>query len=492
MPIAIVQRAGVRRVLRRLPFACLLCAGLLSSSNGRGDDWSQFRGPNASGVSTESDPLPSEFSFQQHVRWSLPLADGVASPIVSHGRAFVTAMSGEQTFAVMGLDVKDGTVLWKTEFPTGTLPAITPPNSHASSTPASDGKRVYVYFSTLGLIALDATDGSEVWRHPLDTPAYLMDWGAAASPIVLGDQLIFNQDDDLTPYLLSLDSATGKQRWRTERTDMLAGYAVPVVCQVGDRTDLVVAGTGKLKGYDPETGEERWSCNTLLRTIMTSPVVHDGVIYVAVQSYGDTERILKYALLEWKDTNQDKKLAKEEVPRQFWRKFAKADADGNQFLEGDELDHAFQSPENMAGGGSIVQAIRGGGEGDVTATHLLWNLQNKAPSNMSSPLVVGDRVFLVKRGGISNCFEAGSGKPVWETKRIQNLGEYYASPISADGKIFIAGENGFVVVLKEGPELKVVAKNDMGDVCVATPAISGGALFIRTQKKLFCISQDAP
>lgn len=453
-------------------------------------DWAQFRGPNASGVAEESGPLPAEFSFEKNVRWALPLGDGIASPIIVGDRVFVTAMSGPETFAVYGLDADSGKILWNTELPTGKLPPITQPNGHASSTPASDGERVYVYFSTLGLLAFDAADGHEVWRHTLPQPAYLMDWGAAVSPIVYKDLVIFDQDDDLSPYLLAVDAKTGVERWKTPRPEMLAGYSVPVLCEAEGRTDLVVAGTGKMKGYDPATGKELWTCNTLLRTIMTTPVVKDGVIYISVQSYGDTDRVLKFALLEWKDTNQDGKLTKAELPREFWERFDKADADHDGFLAGTELDTAFQSPSNMSGGGSIVQAIKGGGLGDVTKTHVLWNLQkSKAPSNVCSPLLTNGRLFLVKRGGLSSCFDSKTGETIWQTKRIKNLGEYYASPVAADGKIFAINDEGIMVVLADEPEVKVLSKNDMGASCLATPAIARGAIFIRTRETLFCIGE---
>src|SRR5262249_32350418 len=292
---------------------------------------------------------------------------------------------------------------------TGPLPAIMPPNTHASSTPATDGRNVYVYFSTLGMLALDATDGHEVWRCPLEQPFYLMAWGAASSPIVYQDLMIFNQDDDLNPMLYAFDKNTGKLRWKTPRPEMLAGYALPVLCTANGRTDVVVAGTGKMQGYDPATGKMLWTCNTLLRTIMVTPVVHDDIIYISVQSYGDADRLVKHALLEWKDTNQDGKLSKQEIPDVFWEKFDKGDANHDGFLVDKEIDAAFQSPQNMAGGGSIVQAIRGGGMGDVTKTHVVWSLENKAPSNIASPLLAGDKLFLVKTGGISSCFDATNG-----------------------------------------------------------------------------------
>jgi outer membrane protein assembly factor BamB len=275
---------------------------------------------------------------------------------------------------------------------------------------------------------------------------------------------------------------------------MLAGYAIPVICEANGRTDIVVAGSGKLKGYDPATGKERWTCNTVLRTIMTSPVVRDGVIYLSLQSYGDEKRTLKFALLEWLDTNQDGKLARDEVPREFWKRFDASDKNHDGVIEGDELDTAFQSSENMVGGGATIQAVRGGGEGDVTKTHVLWNNLYKVkapPSNLTSPLVVGNQLFIVKRGGLSSSFDTATGKAHWELARIKNIGDFYASPVAGDGKIYVVGENGFVVVLAQGPTLNVLAKNDMGESCIASPAIADGRIFIRTRENLFCISDEA-
>ena len=468
------------------PRLCGAALFLLTTNAARAEDWPQFRGPNAGGVST-STALPAEFSHKT-ARWQVELGGGVASPVVAAGRVFSTAMTGPKTFTVFAHDAATGKPFWKRDFDTGPLPRITPPNSPASSTPAADGRRVYVYFSTLGLLALDAADGREVWRRPLPRPAYLMDWGAASSPIVYRDLVIFCQDDDLAPYLLAVGAADGEVRWKTPRPDMLGGYATPVLCAAGGRTDVVVAGTGKLKGYDPATGKELWTCNTLLRTLMTSPVAHDGVVYVAVQSYGDSNRLLKHALLEWLDTNQDGKLLKAELPKEFWERFDVSDRNKDGALAGDELDTAFQHPTNMAGGGNTVQAVKGGGTGDVTKTHLLWNVTGPLPSNLSSPLVANGRLFVVKSGGLSSCLDARTGKALWERERVRNFGDYFASPVYGDGKIYVPGRNGFVVVLADSAELKILARNDMGGEIIATPALADGRIFIRTRDKLYCVA----
>jgi outer membrane protein assembly factor BamB len=465
-------------------FTLFLCFLVLTV---RAEDWPQFRGRNAGGLSS-SKGLPLEFSNENQVAWKTKLGEGIASPVVNKGRVFSTAMVGEQRMAVFALDAASGRQLWRSESDTGKLPRITPPNSHASSTPATDDYHVYVYFSTLGLIAYDAASGREAWRYAMPKPAYLMDWGAASSPIVYDGMVIFCQDDDLTPFLVAVDAKTGLERWKTQRKDMLAGYAAPVLCEANGRTDLVIAGSGKLKGYDPATGVERWTCNTLLRTIMTSPVVDNGIIYVAVQSYGDATRTLKHALLEWLDTNQDGILARAETPKEFYERFDASDKNHDGNIGADEIDTAFQSPDNMAAGGNIIQAIKGGGTGDVSKTHLLWSIDPKSPSNLSSPLFYNDRLYIVKAGGLSSCYDTRTGKALWERSRLGNFGDYFASPIAADGKVYISGKNGFIVTLEDGPELKLLGKNDIGEEIIATPAIADGRLFIRTRENLICVS----
>ena len=342
------------------------------------EDWAQFRGPNASGISSSKN-LPLEFSADKNLAWKARVGDGVGSAIIKDGIVYASGMAGDSKAAMHAFDAATGAVKWRTEFETGTLPRITPPNSHAAATPATDGERVYIHFSTIGLLAFDCATGKEAWRYSMPRPAYLMDWGAASSPIVHDGMVIFCQDDDLAPFLVAVDAKTGKEKWKTLRKDMLAGYAVPVIC----KGDIVVAGSGKMKGYDPATGVEKWTCNTLLRTIMVTPVVQDDIIYIAVQSYGDSTRTLKHALLEWLDTNQDKILARDETPKEFHERFDASDKNKNGLIDADEIDTAFQSPDNMAAGGNIIQAIRGGGSGDVTKTHLLWSIDPKTPSNIS-------------------------------------------------------------------------------------------------------------
>ena len=197
-----------------------------------------------------------------------------------------------------------------------------------------------------------------------------------------------------------IDKATGEIRWKTERNDMLASYACPVICRSGEQDEIVVAGTGKLIAYDPADGHERWQARVLLRNIKTSPVSHDGVVYVSLESAGIAQQWIAA-----NDANKDGKLSREEVPKPLWKKFDRGDANRDDFLENDELDAAFLDPENPAGTRwnaseqteRFILAVRGGGSGDVTKTHLIWKHASRAPDGIASPPSGSGWVMLVTR-----------------------------------------------------------------------------------------------
>jgi outer membrane protein assembly factor BamB len=261
-----------------------------------------------------------------------------------------------------------------------------------------------------------------------------------------------------------------------------------------------------LIGYDPDTGERIWTARTLLRNIKTTPVSIDGMIYVSLQSGGIANQWLATAD-QGDHGNKDGRLTKAEmqafvgeakIPESFFKKtFDRGDKNKDGFLEGEELDRAFLHPDNFAGAtfdsenaaDEYIIAVRGGGRGDVTKTHLVWKHRTKYTDHIVSPLVVDGRMLLIKGGGIATCFETDNGKSLWGPKRIQNAGDYFASPVYGDGKIYIAGENGNVVVLKNAPKLEILAKNDLGDAILGTPAIADGRLFFRTRGSLICVGK---
>jgi outer membrane protein assembly factor BamB len=268
--------------------------------------------------------------------------------------------------------------------------------------------------------------------------------------------------------------------------------------------EIVVAGTGMLIGYDPKTGKRLWHAKTLLRNIKTTPVVDGKTIYVSLQSGGIANQWIA-SVDRAKTGNSDGKLTKAEmqdfvgktkIPKAFYKRtFDRGDLNKDGFLEGEELDRAFLPPGNFAGArydakdpaDEYILAVNAGGRGDVTKTHLLWKHKTKHTDHIVSPFVRDGRMLLVKCGGITTLFETAHGKPLRGPKRIPNTSNYFASPIYGDGKIYVAGDNGFIVVLKDSPDYEVLAKNDMGGPIIGTPAISDGRLVVRTRTMLICI-----
>lgn len=465
------------------------------------EDWPQFRGPNCTGISDGSSPLPVEFSDTERVKWTAKLGDGIGSVVVAADRVFTSAMVDDTTVGLFAFDAGSGDELWKRTWPVGEIGDTHKTNSHASTTPAADAERVYFYFNTLGMLTLDAATGKDVWKKDLPAPYFVFKWGAGMSPVLYKDLLLFCQDDDLNPAFYAFDKKTGALKWKDDRNDMAVNYSHPVVCSTDKGDEIVVAGTGLLVGYDPSSGKRLWHARTLLRNIKTTPVCRDGVIYISVQSGGIANQWL--ASVDRAETgNSDDKVTREEiqafvgereVPEAFYQKtFGRGDLDNDGDLEGEELDVAFLNRENFAGArhdeeeaaAQYILAVRGGGRGDVTDTHVLWKHPTKHTDHIVSPMILDDRMLLVKSGGIATCFETKTGKAVFGPVRIRNEGDYFASPVYGDGKIYVASENGKIVVLRNASELDVLAVNDMGDSILGTPAIADGALYVRTRKSL--------
>ena len=478
----------------------------LSLATSSAGDWPQFRGPNCTGIASSDKPLPTEFSDTKNVAWFAKLGDGIGCPVVAAGRVFTSAMIDKETIGLYGFDAKTGDQLWVRKWPVGDLPDVHKTNSHASTTPAADAERCYFYFSTLGMVAVDAKTGKDVWHRKLPVPYFVFKWGPGMSPTLYKDKLLFVQDDDLYPAFYAFNKKTGDTIWKDDRSDMAVNYSHPVIVNSGKGDEIVVGGTGLLIGYDPKDGKRIWQSKSLLRNIKTTPVSHNGVIYISLQSGGIANQWL--ATADRSDTgNNDGKLSKAEmqafvgkrpIPESFFKKtFDKGDANRDGFLVGEELDKAFLSSENFAGArfdaenaaDEFIVAVKGGGRKDVTSTHELWRHTTKYTDHIVSPIVVDDRMLLVKGGGIATCFDIKEGKQLFRPARIGNACEYFASPIYGDGKIFVAGENGRVAVIESANELKVLAVNDVGDPILGTPAISDGGLFIRTRTKLICIRQ---
>lgn len=449
-------------------------------------EWSQFRGPNSSGVS-EDIHLPVEFGPERHLVWKTAVPPGPSSPSIAGDRIFLTAVEQEKLFTI-ALDRATGRVLWRREAPRSRKQELQPHNSPASPTPVTDGRNVYSFFADFGLLAY-GPDGNELWRMPLGP--FNNPFGHGASPVLAGDTLLMVCDQDTGSFLLALDKSSGKLLWRTERPYAQRGYATPILYHPkGGPSQVVVAGSYRLSGYDLKSGREIWWVRGLPWQIKPTPVIAGGVIYFASYSGesdpGQQENIPPFPeALATLDANKDGRLSKDEIvdPRAKNRFDDYLDLDDTGYLE--ERDWA-QFRERRAGE-SALRAYRLGGEGDLTERNFLWKNSRSLP-NVPSPLVYRGVLYTLKEGGILTSFDVKTGEILKQARLTGALGAYFASPVAADGKIYAVSEEGNAAVVRAGARWELLAVNPLEEGAKATPAIAGGRLYVRAGATLYCFA----
>jgi len=448
-------------------------------------DWGQFRGPNASGVSADTN-LPAELRPDRSVIWKTALPEGYSSPSVAGERIFVTAVDHEKLLTI-ALDRASGKILWRREAPRPRKQEMQRANSSASATPATDGVRVYSFFQDFGLIAY-GPDGNELWRMamgPFNNP-----FGHGSSPVLAmgGGTLIMNIDQDTDSYLLALDAKSGKTLWRTRRDHAQRGYATPVV--YGNQ--VIVTGSYRMSGYDLATGHEIWWIGGLPWQIKPTPIVQDGVVYFITFSGesdpGEQEKVPVFAeALKLYDANKDGRISKDELPD------PKAKARFEEYLD---LDHTgfleerdWERFRDRRAGENALRAYKiEGAKGDITESGFLWKNSKTLP-NVPSPLLYQGVLYTLKEGGIFSSFDPKTGQVLKQGRLQGALGTYYSSPVAADGKIYLANEDGKTVVLKAGAQWEIVSVGEFDAGIKATPAIAGGKIFLRTHNTVYCFGK---
>ena len=272
-----------------------------------------------------------------------------------------------------------------------------------------------------------------------------------------------------------------------ERPEFPRGFGTPLLWRHDAIEEIVVPGTLWLKSYNVKDGGERWKVHGLARVFCTSPVAGDGLLFVAAWAPGGdaASRITMPAFESFageNDKNKDARFTKDEVPPgPFLERFSQIDANKDQVITPEEwksMVDIFARVENCA------VAVRPGGRGDISDTHVVWK-QTRGLPYVPSPLFYEGRIFLVKNGGLASCFDAKTGKPFYLEERLGALGDYYASPVAANGRIYSASQNGVVVVFNAGETLDVLARNELGEPVMATPAIVDESLYIRTAGHLY-------
>ena len=445
--------------------------------------WPQFRGPNGSGVALHSD-MPVVFGPRTNAIWRTDLPLGHSSPCVWDQKIFLTGID-DGKLETLCLDRADGKIVWRRSVAPERIDPGSRNGSAANSTPATDGQRVYVYFGSFGLLCYDFA-GNELWRKPLPIP--ITQHGASTSPILVDDFLILACDQDIGAYLLAVNRRTGETSWRVERAGFRRGFSTPMLWQEGDRKQLIVVGTLRVVAYQPKNGAELWRVLGLPNEMCSTPVAGGGLLFVAGWTHGSgvSRMPLFESLLEAGDQNMDAKLTRAEAPAGPARQhFLYIDADKDGFIDRGEYDalaEIFYKSQNA------LLAIRPGGQGDVTATHVAWK-QTRGLPYVPSPLYYRDRLYLVKNGGIASCFNASNGAALYQEERLGALGDYYSSPVAANGKICVGSQQGVIVVFTAGDTLNVLARNDLGESIMATPAIVDNKLYVRTERHLYAFGE---
>ncbi len=408
----------------------MLCAGLPA----RGEDWPEFRGPTGQGISTAKG-VPTRWSPTQNVVWKSAIAgSGWSSPVVIGELIYLTTAvpvggadtpEADRSLRVVCLNARDGKSVWDKEVfvqKSGEAPKIHKKNSHASPTVVANEGKIYAHFGHQGTACLDGTTGDIVWATR--EFGYQPVHGNGGSPVVVDDLLIFNADAAQSPAVIALEKSTGKLKWKFARESEAQrkfSFSTPLAIEVGGARQLITAGSGVVNALEPQTGKEIWRA-----------------------SYGQGYSV---------------------VPRPIF-------SHGLIFLSS-----GYDSP--------IALAIKPDGKGDVTATHIAWQITKRAPHNPSM-VIAGDHLYMVADNGILSCIEPKTGKVLWEER---TTGPISASLLVAGGNLYLQDEAGLGVVVKPGRMHQIVARNDLKERSLATPSVIATDLLIRTQGTLYRIGK---
>ncbi len=398
-------------------------------------DWPQWRGPQWTGASPDQG-LPSKWSATENVAWSLDLpGHSAATPIVWGDVVYVTAPEAD-TVQLFSVDRRDGKVRWKKPLGPAAGHAHRKHNM-ATPSPVTDGRNVYTMTGT-GVLKGFTADGRELWTRdiPGEYGAFGLQWGYASSPLLLDGTLyvpvLHGMKTDDPSYVVAVDAATGKTRWKVDRPTAAImespdAYTTPTFVKASGKTEIVVTGGDVVTGHDPATGKELWRSTGLNPgnepnyRIVASPIAVDGLVIAPTR--------IKPML-----------------------------------------------------------ALKSGGRGDVTTSHRVWSYD--AGPDVPTPATDGTHLYVVGDKGLASCLDVRTGKVLYGPERLA-VGTYSASPVVADGKVYVVSEDGLTTVLKAGPKFEVLGENALGETTLATPAVAGGQIFIRTSKKLYCLGRKS-
>jgi outer membrane protein assembly factor BamB len=434
--------------MKRVSLITLLATVVLSSvavgAQQRGKVWwPQFRGPNSSGLGEGKPPV--NFGPDQNVLWKTAVGPGLSSPIIWGGRKFMTLFARDnKRLSTLCIDRRTGKILWRRTVAPEQIEEVHAISSPAGATPVTDGERVYVYFGSYGLLCYDL-NGNLKWERRLPLPEN--PYGAVASPILAGEFLVLNHQGK-DAYLLAVNRRDGRTVWKTDRSKFQYGWSTPVLWRHDGIDEIVVLGGDfqpdqRLMAYNLADGAERWWIAGLPPCGKSTPVIGDGLLFFAAPDI-----ILESAA---------------------------------------EQRNPERAAQFYANNSSRVTAVRPGGKGEVNQTNIAWS-EHKGTPGVPSPLYYNGHLYTFQNGGIVFSRVAKTGELLY-SGRLGAPGYYYSSPVAADNKIYIASEEGVVVVLDAGEQLKVLATNKLDGAILATPALADGNIYVRTENHLYAFGK---
>jgi outer membrane protein assembly factor BamB len=407
-------------------FARVCGLALLTCLTANAENWPGWRGPRGDGSSLEKD-IPVHWNASSNVLWKVSVPGiGHASPIVWNDRVFtVTCVPEDESRALLCYNARNGAQLWQKTVIKSPLEKKHRLNSQASSTPATDGKLVYVAFLDVKEMVVAAYDFNGVQKWMVRPGVFTSVHGFCSSPILFQDKVIVNGDHDGDSYLVALDRADGRTLWKTPRQNRTRSYCAPIIRELSGRTQMILSGDKSVASYDPATGKQHW--------MLDGPTEQ----FVASIVYNSRADLL--------------------------------------FVTGGFPEHH-------------LLGLKHNGSGKIGEAQIVWhNTKASCVSYVPSPISEGDYFLVVSDPGYANCFEAATGEMLWQEK----LGEHHASLVSTSGLVYFLSDTGVTTVVRPGRTYECVARNELGEPCFASPAISQGRIYLKGDKNLFCIG-NAP
>jgi outer membrane protein assembly factor BamB len=472
--------------------AAALVASLLVA--GADPDWSRFRGPNGTGVANTSG-LPAEFGPAKNLAWKTAVPAGHSSPVLTRTHIFLTAVDGDKLL-VLGLDRASGRELWRREVPRTRKGRLDGPNGPASPSPVTDGERVYAFFQDFGLVAFTA-DGREQWRLPLGP--FNMYYGFGASPILVDGTLILPVDQDTGSYLAGVDAKTGRLRYKTDRPGVISGYSTPTVYEPkGGGKQILIPESFQLSAYDVSNGRRVWWVRGLACEMKSVLSVDGDTGYVNGWGFPQNQPGQQVPTISWEeglkryDKNHDGRISADEISgsdpldRMLSPKYGFPAFDGDRSGSLDEKEWGVM--RQMVASENGLLAVRLGGKGDMTDGAIKWKYQRPVPQVPSTLLYQGV-LFMVNDSGILLSIDPATGAVLKQGRLKGAIDKYFASPVGADGKVFLVSQDGTVSVVDAKAQWEILSVNPLDDEVFATPAIADGRIYLRTKSALYAFAK---